>query len=366
MAMSDTVSWVRPMGCNLADRRADGHGGDPAVGAGQLQLGAVLRYRVGTLVAESPGCDLFAIPARPDDANLRPDTSPANGGSVRVLVSMCVDGSGPFPFVMDTGAPSTLFDTHFLDHVRLSANGPVGLLRQPRCTVVVIHDSVQRWSIGPIGLTAQPVSVIRMPGFGLAGQPMGVLGSDVLSRFGAVRVDYDAQRLTVAGLEGQSSVPGTSVNGPTSAPVPQGLLGPGMPTVLPLDVSTSTTGTSVMTAVTFDGRGPFPFDVATGAANSAVAAGLVAQQGLVETGQTEPVRSFGCFRSAPVVKSGPWAIGAVALLPRLLTAAVSVTSPAQAEGLLGSDVLGDYGWVVLDYRSGSLLLGAQSSSTPAN
>lgn len=285
------------------------------------------------------------------------------GASVRVLVSMCVDGVGPFPFVLDTGAPTSLFDTHFLDHVHLSADAPVDVLRQPGCTVVVLHDLVRRWSIGPLALASQSVSVVRLPGFGLGGQPMGLLGSDVLSRFGAVRLDYAAKRLTVAGPEGESSVPGTTVDGPTPTPVPRDLLSAGMRTVISLDVTTSASGTSVLTPVKLGTAGPFPFDVATGASTSAVTASLAAQQGLVKTGQTEPVTSFGCLRNAPVVRSGPWAIGSVALPTRLMTTSVAATSPAGAQGLLGSDALRSYGWVVLDYRSGSLVLGDGSSAS---
>lgn len=277
---------------------------------------------------------------------------------------MCVDGAGPFPFVVDTGAPLTLFDTHFLDHVHLAADAPVGVLRQPGCTVVVLHDSVHRWSIGPIGLTGQSVSVVRMPGFGLEGQPVGLLGSDVLSRFGSIRIDYATQRLTVAGPEGQASAPGTAVTGAIAGPVPQGLLGVGAHSLVPVDVTTSAAGTSVLTPVTLDSRGPFAFAVATGASTSAITGLLAAQQGLAKTGQTAPVTSFGCLRSAPVVRSGPWAASSVTLPPRLITTDLAATAPAAAQGLLGSDALRAYGWVVLDYRSGSLFLGTGSSPSP--
>jgi hypothetical protein len=285
------------------------------------------------------------------------------GASVRVVVSMCVDGSGPFPFVLDTGAPSTVFDTHFLDHVPFGVDAPATILHQPGCTTEVMHVSVSRWSIGPVALATQSVSVVRMPGFGLSGQPMGLLGSDVLSRFGAVRIDYRAQLLTVAGQEDGSSSLGASIGGSTAAPVPPGLLGLGAHTVIPLDVATSASGTSVLTPVTFGTSGPFPFAVATGASTSAVTGLLAAQQGLLKTGQTGPVTSFGCYRVARVVRSGAWAMGSVALRPRLMTAAVAATAPAGAEGLLGSDALSAYGWVLLDYRSGNLFLGHGSSAT---
>ena len=310
----------------------------------------------------TPGASC-STPARvPATSTSVPIRIERTGTSVRVLVSMCVDGAGPFPLVLDTGSPSTLFDTHFIDHVRLPPAAPVGLLRQPGCTVVVLHLLVKRWSVGPVALAGQSVSAIRMPGFGLEGQPVGLLGSDVLSRFGAIRIDYAARRLTVAGPEGQVSVPATSVTGPTSASVPGGLIGGAKRTAIPLDVTTSASGTSVQTPVTFGRSGPFPFDVATGAPTSAVTESVATQLALAKTGKSAPVTSFGCLRDAPVVQSGPWAIGSVALPSRPMTAAVAAYSPSTSQGTLGSDALSTYGWVVLDYRSGSLFLGDGSST----
>ncbi|MGO8871741.1 MAG: aspartyl protease family protein, partial [Acidimicrobiales bacterium] len=148
------------------------------------------------------------VPATPTQVPLHVERADA---TIRALISVCVDEKGPFPFVLDTGAPRTTFDTHFLDDVHSSLAGPAMILRQPGCSTVVLDASVDRWSVGSIALAAQPVAVVRMPGFGLRGQPEGVLGSDVLSRFGTVRIDYRAQQLTVSGPEGPTSAMGRSV-----------------------------------------------------------------------------------------------------------------------------------------------------------
>lgn len=302
---------------------------------------------------------LARIPTRPASVPLRIERS---GAGVRVLVPMCVDGRGPFPFVLDTGATSTLFDTHFLDDVRFPQNAPVELLHQPGCATVVLHVVVNRWSMGPVELAAQSAAVVRMPGFGLSGQPVGLLGSDVLSRFGALRIDYRTQLLTVAGPEGPTSVEGTTIDGPTSVPVAPGLVGVGARAAVPLDVTTSASGTSVLTPVMFGAQGPFPFAVATGAESSALTALLAANLGLTKTGQSQDVTSFGCIDTAPAVRSGPWAIGSVALPPQQMATAVAASSASDSDGLVGSDALSSYGSVVLDYRSGSLFLGAGPSA----
>ncbi|MGO8872068.1 MAG: hypothetical protein ACLQPH_11830, partial [Acidimicrobiales bacterium] len=148
-----------------------------------------------------------------------------------------------------------------------------------------------------------------------------------------------------------------SVGGSTASPVPSGLLPDRPKAVIPLEVTVSANGTSVLAPISFGTSGPLPFDVATGASTSAVASTLVAQRGLVTTGQSVAIPSLGCPMSAPVVSSGTWSIGAVALTPRNIAGAVSTTlSPSNAEGLVGSDVLSAYGSIVLDYRSANLFL----------
>jgi len=279
-------------------------------------------------------------------------------GAIRVLVAVCVDGRGPFPFVLDTGASTTLFDTHLLDYVRLGADAPPEILHQPGCATVQLHVAVPRWSLGSTPLTAQSVPVIRLPGFGLAGQPMGLLGSDVLGRFGAIRVDYVARILTLDGPEGPALPPGMSVAGNTADPGPSDLVGVGSGSPIPVDVRTSASGTSVVAQVSFGVRGPYPFDVASGALMSETTATLAAGLGLTGTGPVRSVTSFGCTTSAPMASSGHWSIGSIPLAPGPIVTALAATSSPGAEGLIGSDTLSSLGSFVLDYRSGTLYLGS--------
>ena len=50
------------------------------------------------------------------------------------------------------------------------------------------------WSIGSVRLPAGPIAALGLSGPGGRG-PAGLLGSDVLSRFGKVAVDYEHSRL---------------------------------------------------------------------------------------------------------------------------------------------------------------------------
>jgi hypothetical protein len=59
--------------------------------------------------------------------------------------------------------------------------------------------------------------------------------------------------------------------------------------------------------------------------------------------------------TTPLVHSGPWSIPGVTLHPQLIGTAPF--GPISHAGLLGSDQLIRYGWVVFDYSGGRLVLG---------
>ena len=62
--------------------------------------------------------------------------------------------------------------------------------------------------------------------------------------------------------------------------------------------------------------------------------------------------------TVPLVHSGPWSVPGVPLHPQLIGetnfGTISLTG---TQGLLGSDQLEHYGWVVLDYAGGQMVLG---------
>jgi hypothetical protein len=62
--------------------------------------------------------------------------------------------------------------------------------------------------------------------------------------------------------------------------------------------------------------------------------------------------------TAPLVKSGPWSIPGVVLHPQLLGAtAFGPISANGTAGLLGSDQLKRFGWVIFDYTGARMVLG---------
>jgi predicted aspartyl protease len=115
-------------------------------------------------------------------------------GAVSVLAG-CVVGVGPVAFALDTGASNTVVDLQVADQLGLERTG-----RRQQVTGVVGQQVVEiarvdRWQLGDVPLDPGDVAVLDLPdpeqGRGL----QGLIGSDVLSRFDYVVVDYDDRRL---------------------------------------------------------------------------------------------------------------------------------------------------------------------------
>ncbi len=82
-------------------------------------------------------------------------------------------------------------------------------------------------------------------------------------------------------------------------------------------------------------------------------------QSLAGTNLAERQATVCSVITVPLVHSGPWSVPGVALHSQLIGATnFGVVSFGGIEGLLGSDQLERYGWVVLDYTGGRLVLGS--------
>ena len=62
--------------------------------------------------------------------------------------------------------------------------------------------------------------------------------------------------------------------------------------------------------------------------------------------------------TVPLVHSGPWSVPGLSLRPQLVGETdFGTIGSGGTQGLLGSDQLKRYGWVVLDYAGGQMVLG---------
>ena len=110
------------------------------------------------------------------------------------LVPVFIDGHGPLPFALDTGASRSLISAGLAVQLHLPARGSAGMLRGVTGAASAENFAVASWRAGTITLPASTIAAVGSPTSaavtGLHG-PVGLLGSDVLSRYGKIAIDYD-------------------------------------------------------------------------------------------------------------------------------------------------------------------------------
>jgi hypothetical protein len=210
-----------------------------------------------------------------------------------------------------------------------------------------------------VDLVPQQLTAATLPQMGGPGQPVGLLGSDVLGRFGAVRVDFAAGGLVFPGPEGApighpSPPPGAA------GPVAASLTG-GRGIAVPLLVDTSPGDVSLGVVVRFAGGPRRTFVVDTGTSQTVVSASLARAQKLEGTELAQRQATVCSVVTVPLVRSGMWTVPGVPLAPQLVGATRFGTLGA-TQGLLGSDVLRTFGWVVLDYQRAQMVIGSAPRS----
>jgi hypothetical protein len=278
-------------------------------------------------------------------------------GQVAELVNVCIGGQGPYPFVLDSGAGQSTIDAHLARRLQLPSAGQPETFGGVDCTGAARPVSVGQWSLEGVDLAPQELTSATMPQIGGKGEPVGLLGSDVLARFGGVRIDFAASDLLVPGPQGQPLPSETSYTGPTGPP-PAPVLTQGGGTTVPLTVSPLPGDVSLSVRVRF-GDGPRrSFVVDTGSSQSVVSTSVARSESLPRTDLAQRQATVCSVITVPLVHSGQWSVPGQTLYPQLVgDTAFGAIALGGTQGLLGSDQLKRYGWVVLDYSGGRMVIG---------
>ncbi len=111
----------------------------------------------------------------------------------------------------------------------------------------------------------------------------------------------------------------------------------------------------------FDGKGPFPMTLDTGAAFSVITTPLAKKLGLKRAGAPFEVRGAGCSTKADLYELEGASVGGVALEGGDVT---TVDAPGRRGGgpfgSLGADILSRFGSVKIDFKRETLTLGAEA------
>jgi predicted aspartyl protease len=119
------------------------------------------------------------------------------GGSTLIEAPVTINSHGPYHFIIDTGASVSVVDTALADQLGL----PVVGVGQPVSGVGGVETAtpiqVNAWQLGKLKLPAAAVVKGDLPGTEHGQGLQGLLGSDILSRFGKVSIDYSQATFTV-------------------------------------------------------------------------------------------------------------------------------------------------------------------------
>jgi hypothetical protein len=130
---------------------------------------------------------------------------------------------------------------------------------------------------------------------------------------------------------------------------------PGSGITVPVHVYQTDGATRIEADITIKGRGPFRFVLDTGAESSAIDSSLAAQLGLQPDGDPHPVGGIGGTTEATPVAIDNWSLDTLRLPAGSIdSAALSAGLGASEEGLLGADILSEFGTITIDFVNGQL------------
>jgi aspartyl protease len=118
-----------------------------------------------------------------------------HGGQVLALVPVTINGKGPWAFALDTGASQSLVDSQVAKQLRVHASGTKQKIAGVTDVSKVHTIRVTDWRVGKIKLPPTTVVEANLPFGNADGGIQGLLGSDMLSDFDVVTIDYGHSRL---------------------------------------------------------------------------------------------------------------------------------------------------------------------------
>jgi predicted aspartyl protease len=121
-------------------------------------------------------------------------------GATIALVPVKIDGKGPFAFALDTGAAKSAIDTKLAKRLNLQQVATEHHVEGVSGSVKAKIVKIDSWKVGSIDLHSDTVASLNL--FGGNKGPAGLFGSDVLSRFSSICLDYGAGVLELGSRNG--------------------------------------------------------------------------------------------------------------------------------------------------------------------
>ncbi|MBV9713867.1 MAG: retropepsin-like domain-containing protein [Solirubrobacterales bacterium] len=157
------------------------------------RLAVVLLVCAGGLVlVTNGGAAPAAPPARPVKVPIVVVKAP--DGAIAAAVKLTIHGH-TYGFLIDTGASVTVVNGPLAHQLGLAPVGKPVKVSGVGCSSSARIVDLSDWKLAGVTLPAIRAASVKIAGAG--GTALGLLGSDVLSRFGAVTIDYRRAVLTL-------------------------------------------------------------------------------------------------------------------------------------------------------------------------
>jgi predicted aspartyl protease len=261
-------------------------------------------------------------------------------GLVAALVRITLEDH-PYYFVVDTGAASTVIDARVASRLGLRDDGSPRRSAPLGCKVSAQPVALPRWRLGNASFPASTVLTQRLlipsalPHLPLA----GLLGSDFLSRSGAVTIDLAHRRLILGGST---------------------RLDRGGHAVRIKILRFTQGGRGVTTRVDLDRHRAW-FVVDTGASVSAVDAQAAAARRLQAVGPKVGVTGAVCHRTATPVLVHSWSVAGLRFSNAVIGRASELLPQRVVRegviGIVGMATLARFGVLTIDYSHARMILG---------
>jgi predicted aspartyl protease len=260
-----------------------------------------------------------------------------SGNAVQAFVGLVIEGHR-YDFLLDTGAAGTIVDARVARRLGLRDDGAPRVFAPLGCRVSSQPVAVRSWRLGRMSLPASTVftqNLLITRRF--AGLPFGgLLGSDFLSRFGTVTIDFARRRLILGGSNAARRH-GAAVT-----------------------VLRRAGFVLAATPVAFENqRNRFLID--TGAAVSLIDAKTATHLRLPVAGPSTRVLGAACRTAITPVRVRGWSVAGVRRAQAVIGRADDVLPESYLRqgivGIIGTSTLARRGTLTIDYAHGTMVLG---------
>jgi hypothetical protein len=117
----------------------------------------------------------------------------AHGPATAELVPVYINNHGPYVFLLDTGSSISCVSPELAGALRLPRTGRTAQVSGVITSARVPLAMITTWKLGDVTLAPGTVALLDVSGTGAS--VSGLLGSDELSHFGAVTIDFRHQQL---------------------------------------------------------------------------------------------------------------------------------------------------------------------------